>query len=57
MSSTKITKHDIDDSLLQELLNSGIVVVRHDDTGELIRIGVDSNGIYIVPYTPDGGES
>lgn len=57
MSSTKITKHDIDDSLLKEILNSGIVVIKHDTTGELIRIGIDDNGIYTVPYTPDGGDS
>lgn len=57
MSSTKITEHDLDEALVNKLLNSDICLIRHDDTGQLFRIGIDSNGIYTVPYTPDGGES
>ena len=56
MSSTKIQEHDLDEALVRKLLNSDICLIRHDDTGELIRIGIDNNGIYAVPYSTEVDE-
>lgn len=53
MSSSKITEFDLDEALVNKLLSSDICLIRHDDTGELFRIGIDNNGIYTVPYSTE----
>ena len=48
MGSSKITINSLDDSIVELLIEQ--CILKNDDTGEYVRIGIDNNGIYIVPY-------